>query len=110
VLLQSFCSGINPFLLDHHRALPTALGGRRKDDGTRLPGYEGCCRGYCSPALLTRNDTFLEDLTRNADRPFYFDEGPKATTKLIAKAYLWTQKSQTTLEVFSRSNGRGNEK
>ncbi len=46
-------------------------------------------------------DTFLEDLTRNADRPFYFDEGPRATTKLIAKAYLWTQKSQTTLEVFS---------
>jgi hypothetical protein len=23
-------------------------------------------------------DTFLEDLTRNADRVFYFDEGPRA--------------------------------
>jgi hypothetical protein len=25
-------------------------------------------------------DPFLEDLTRNADRVFYFDEGPKAIT------------------------------
>ena len=31
-------------------------------------------------------DTFLEDLTRNADRVFYFYEGPRATTKLISKA------------------------
>ena len=30
-------------------------------------------------------DTFLEDLTRNADRVFYFDEGPRASTKLISK-------------------------
>ena len=34
----------------------------------------------CSPGT----DTFLEDLTRNADRVFYFDEGPRANTKLIA--------------------------
>jgi len=32
-------------------------------------------------------DTFLEDLTRNADRVFYFDEGPRSTPKLISKAY-----------------------
>ena len=32
-------------------------------------------------------DTFLEDMTKNADRVFYFDEGPRATTKLISKAY-----------------------
>jgi hypothetical protein len=32
-------------------------------------------------------DTFLEDMTKNADRVFYFDEGPRATTELISKAY-----------------------
>ena len=36
-----------------------------------------------------RTDTLLEDLTRNADRVFYFDEGPRA------------QKSQTTLEAWT---------
>jgi hypothetical protein len=46
-------------------------------------------------------DTFLEDLTRNADRVFYFDEGPRATAKLISKAYPKSQKSQTTMETFS---------
>ena len=38
-------------------------------------------------------DTFLEDLTRNADRAFYFDEGPRA---IISKAYPKAQKSLTT--------------
>ena len=33
----------------------------------------------------TGTDTFLEDMTKNADRVFYFDEGPRATTKLISK-------------------------
>ena len=46
-------------------------------------------------------DTFLEDMTKNADRVFYFDEGPRATTKLISKAYPKAQKSQTTLEAFT---------
>jgi len=46
-------------------------------------------------------DTFLEDPTRNADRVFYFDEGPRATTKLIAKGYPRAQKSQTTLEAWT---------
>jgi hypothetical protein len=32
-------------------------------------------------------DTFLEGMTRNADRVFYFDEGPRATTRLISRAY-----------------------
>jgi hypothetical protein len=41
-------------------------------------------------------DTILENLTRNADRVFYFDEGPRASTKLISKAYPRAQKSQTT--------------
>ena len=46
-------------------------------------------------------DTFLEDLTRNANRVFYFNDGPIATKKLIAKAYPKAQKSQTTLEAFT---------
>ena len=29
-------------------------------------------------------DTFLEDMTRNADRVFYFDEGPRA---IISNAF-----------------------
>jgi hypothetical protein len=28
-------------------------------------------------------DMFLEDLTRNADRVFYLDEGPRADPKLV---------------------------
>jgi hypothetical protein len=46
-------------------------------------------------------DTFLEDMTKNADRVFYFDEGPRATTKLISKAYPKAQKNQTTLVAWS---------
>ena len=46
-------------------------------------------------------DTFLEDMTKNADRVFYFDEGPRATTKLISKAYPKAQKSQRTLEAWT---------
>jgi DNA polymerase I len=46
-------------------------------------------------------DTFLEDMIRNADRVFYFDEGPRATTKLISKAYPKAQKSQATLEAWT---------
>jgi len=46
-------------------------------------------------------DTFLEDTTRNADRVFYFNEGPRATTKLISKPYPKAQKSQTTLEAWT---------
>jgi hypothetical protein len=41
-------------------------------------------------------DTFLENMTRNADLVFYFDERPKATTKLILNAYPKMQKSQPT--------------
>jgi hypothetical protein len=46
-------------------------------------------------------DTFLEDLTRNADRVFYFDEGPRAEPKLISKAHPRAQKSQRTLEAWT---------
>ena len=46
-------------------------------------------------------DTFLEDLTRNADRVFYFEEGPRAEPKQIFKAYPRAQKSQSTLEAWT---------
>jgi hypothetical protein len=46
-------------------------------------------------------DTFLEDLTRNIDRVFYFDEGPRAAPKLISKPYPRAQKSQRTLEAWT---------
>jgi hypothetical protein len=46
-------------------------------------------------------DPFLEDLTRNAGRVFYFDGEPRAKTKLISKGYPRKQKSQATLEAFS---------
>jgi hypothetical protein len=47
------------------------------------------------------SDPFLEDLARNADRVWYFDEGPRASPRLVTKAFPKAEKSQTTLEVFS---------
>ena len=47
---------------------------------------------------LPGTDTLLEDMTKNADR--VFDEGSRATTKLISKAYPKAQKNQTTLEAW----------
>lgn len=46
-------------------------------------------------------DPFLEELAKNAGRVWYFDEGPKASPKLISKEYPKAEKSQTTLEAFS---------
>jgi hypothetical protein len=46
-------------------------------------------------------DPFLEDLMRNADRVFYFDDGPRAAPRIVAKGLPKTQKGQTTLEAFS---------
>ena len=48
----------------------------------------------CSPGT----DTFLEDMTRNAERST--DEG-QTTTELISKAYPKAEKSQTTLEAWT---------
>jgi hypothetical protein len=72
---------------------------RPRDGGVRLPRFARCCQR--GPVLLYSpgTDTFLEDLTRNANRVFYFNDGPIATKKLIAKAYPKAQKSQTTLEL-----------
>jgi DNA polymerase I len=47
------------------------------------------------------SDPFLEDLARNADRVWYFDEGPRASPRLVTKSSPKAEKSQTTLEAFS---------
>ncbi len=49
-----------------------------------------------SPGL----DPFLEDLAKNADRVWYFEEGPRTAPRLIAKARPQAQKNQATLEAF----------
>ena len=46
-------------------------------------------------------DPFLEDLMKNADRVFYFEEGPRAAPRMVAKALPKAQRDQTTLEAFS---------
>lgn len=46
-------------------------------------------------------DPYLEELIKNADRAFYFDEGPRAEARVVAKAIPRTRESQTTLEAFS---------
>ncbi len=46
-------------------------------------------------------DPYLEELIKNADRVFYFDERPRAETRIAAKANPRAQRSQTTLEAFS---------
>jgi len=45
-------------------------------------------------------DPFLEDLTKGADRVFYFEEGPRETPWLTVKTWL-KMKDQRTLEAFS---------
>jgi len=46
-------------------------------------------------------DPYFEELVKNADRVFYFDEGPRAEARVVAKAIPRTQRSQMTLEAFS---------
>ena len=44
---------------------------------------------------------FLEELIKNADRVFYFNERPRTEARIVARANPRTQKSQTTLEAFT---------
>ncbi len=46
-------------------------------------------------------DPYLEELVKNADRVFYFDEGPRAEARVVAKANARAQRSQNTLEAFT---------
>jgi hypothetical protein len=45
-------------------------------------------------------DPFLEDLAKDADRVFYFEEGPREMPMLSVKTWL-EMKDQKTLEAFS---------
>ncbi len=38
-------------------------------------------------------DPYLEELVANADKVFYFDEGPRAEARIVAKYIPKTQKS-----------------
>ena len=44
---------------------------------------------------------FFEDLVQNADRVFYFEEGPRETPRLAAKAHPRAMENQRMLEVNS---------
>jgi hypothetical protein len=46
-------------------------------------------------------DPYLEELVKNADRVFYFDEGPRDETRITDKAMPRAQRTQTTLEAFT---------
>ena len=46
-------------------------------------------------------DPFFEDLVQNADRVFYFEEGPREIPRLAAKAHPRTRENQRTLEAYS---------
>jgi hypothetical protein len=46
-------------------------------------------------------DPYLEELIKNADHVFHFDERPRAETRIAAKVNPRAQKSQTTLEAFT---------
>jgi hypothetical protein len=46
-------------------------------------------------------DPYFEEMVKNADRVFYFEEGPRASPRIMAKSHPQEQKSQTTLEAFS---------
>jgi hypothetical protein len=45
-------------------------------------------------------DPFLEELSRNADRVWYFDEGPGVSPRIVSKAFPKSEKNQTTLEAW----------
>jgi hypothetical protein len=46
-------------------------------------------------------DPFFEDLVQNADRVFYFEESPRESPRLVAKAHPQARETQRTLEAYS---------
>jgi hypothetical protein len=46
-------------------------------------------------------DPFFEDLVQNADRVFYFEEGPREIPRQVAKAHPRARENQRTLEAYS---------
>jgi hypothetical protein len=48
-----------------------------------------------------RADPFSEELAKNADKVFCFNEGPRTEARVATKDISRTEKSQTTLEAFT---------
>jgi DNA polymerase I len=46
-------------------------------------------------------DPFFENLVQNADRVFYFEEGPREKPRLAAKSHQRARENQTTQEAYS---------
>ncbi len=46
------------------------------------------------------SDPFLEELIKNADRTWCFDEGPRDAQRHITRSHSKAKKSQVTLEAF----------
>jgi len=46
-------------------------------------------------------DPFFEDLVQNADRVFYFEEGPREIPRLATKAHPRARETQRTLKAYS---------
>ena len=47
------------------------------------------------------SDPYFEELVKNVDRVFYFDEGPRAEARVTARGNPRAQRSQTTLDAFT---------
>ncbi len=45
-------------------------------------------------------DPYLEELVKNADRVFYFDEGPRAEARIIAEAVPRTQRIEMKISLI----------
>ncbi len=54
-----------------------------------------------SSAILSRLDRRFEVLVQNADRVFYFEEGPREIPRLTAKTHPRARENQRTLEAYS---------
>jgi hypothetical protein len=93
--------GRGPTLFDHHRALPPCSTRMPKGLLNTSPKVARCYQGGCSSANAPSMDTFLEDLTRNADRVFYFDEGQKLRRSLFPKVYPRAHKRRTSLKAWT---------
>jgi hypothetical protein len=52
-------------------------------------------------SLRSRSFNALTAPMQNADRVFYFEEGPREIPRLAAKAHPWAREKQRTLEAYS---------
>ena len=90
----------------HHSLIIVELDAMLYEDAAEMAEFISYALGDASKgaAVLLYSpavDPFLGDQMRNADRVFYFEEGPRTEPRIVAKALSKTQKDQTTLEAFS---------